>query len=158
MERGRLTDAKTALDYLYAGQAVVTFQSLKSGAHYTYRISAPSATTERGGRTVDHDTAIRFVAVLTGPDNTQDYSYVGTIAPGRHYVHGRAGKARLDLNAPSVRAFDWVYQRLLAGVIPDGVEICHEGRCGRCGRTLTVPESVVSGYGPECAERIRGAA
>ena len=26
----------------------------------------------------------------------------------------------------------------------------HEGRCGRCGRKLTVPESIEAGYGPEC--------
>jgi hypothetical protein len=29
--------------------------------------------------------------------------------------------------------------------------VWHEGRCGRCGRKLTVPESIESGFGPECA-------
>jgi len=28
--------------------------------------------------------------------------------------------------------------------------VFHEGACGRCGRTLTVPESIASGFGPEC--------
>jgi len=27
-------------------------------------------------------------------------------------------------------------------------------RCGRCGRVLTVPESVESGFGPECIGRL----
>jgi hypothetical protein len=40
--------------------------------------------------------------------------------------------------------------------MPDGVVIWHEGRCGRCGRRLTVPESIESGYGPECIGKIGG--
>lgn len=34
------------------------------------------------------------------------------------------------------------------------VEIWHEGKCGRCGRQLTVPESIESGFGPECVKMI----
>ena len=30
-------------------------------------------------------------------------------------------------------------------------EFRHEGRCGRCGRALTVPESIDTGFGPHCA-------
>ncbi|MGQ4872128.1 MAG: DUF6011 domain-containing protein, partial [Candidatus Thorarchaeota archaeon] len=32
--------------------------------------------------------------------------------------------------------------------LPEKVRIWHEGKCGRCGRRLTVPESIESGYGP----------
>lgn len=32
-------------------------------------------------------------------------------------------------------------------------EVWHEGRCGRCGRKLTVPESIETGIGPDCAKR-----
>lgn len=32
------------------------------------------------------------------------------------------------------------------------IEVWHEGRCGRCARRLTVPESILIGIGPECAE------
>ena len=35
--------------------------------------------------------------------------------------------------------------------LPKTVEVWHEGICGRCGRKLTVPESVERGLGPECA-------
>jgi hypothetical protein len=33
---------------------------------------------------------------------------------------------------------------------PD-LEIWHSGRCGRCSRRLTVPESIAAGIGPDCA-------
>src|SRR5882672_9405186 len=40
---------------------------------------------------------------------------------------------------------------------PDNhIEIWHSGSCGRCGRTLTVPESVLSGFGPECINKMKG--
>jgi hypothetical protein len=34
------------------------------------------------------------------------------------------------------------------------VEFWHEGKCCRCGRKLTVPASIASGIGPECATKI----
>jgi hypothetical protein len=33
------------------------------------------------------------------------------------------------------------------------MELWHEGRCGKCGRALTVPESIESGLGPVCESR-----
>lgn len=39
---------------------------------------------------------------------------------------------------------------IAGGVIPPSLEVWHEGRCGRCGRALTVPESIASGIGPVC--------
>lgn len=36
----------------------------------------------------------------------------------------------------------------------DRVEVWHEGSCGRCGRKLTVPSSIETGLGPECAELV----
>lgn len=60
-------------------------------------------------------------------------------------------------NAPSALAFRWFFKRLSEGRDlggPRGVTVRHEGRCGRCGRTLTVPASIDSGIGPDCAERM----
>ena len=42
--------------------------------------------------------------------------------------------------------------------LPEGYEARHEGRCARCGRALTVPESIDSGFGPECARKVAAAA
>jgi hypothetical protein len=36
----------------------------------------------------------------------------------------------------------------------NGCEVYHEGRCGRCNRKLTVPESIETGLGPECASKL----
>jgi hypothetical protein len=35
------------------------------------------------------------------------------------------------------------------------LEIMHEGKCCRCGRTLTNPESIQHGIGPECSGKLK---
>jgi hypothetical protein len=44
----------------------------------------------------------------------------------------------------------WLFGHLLERRPLPRCTVHHEGRCGRCGRTLTVPESIESGFGPEC--------
>lgn len=49
------------------------------------------------------------------------------------------------------RGFAWFWRTLTNGRdFPAGFEFWHEGRCARCSRRLTVPESISSGFGPEC--------
>jgi hypothetical protein len=50
--------------------------------------------------------------------------------------------------------FETVMAHLRAKIKMPNLEIWHEGRCGRCGRKLTVPESIHNGYGPECIHLI----
>ena len=140
-ESGHFADAATATRFMFAGKATFTLRSLKSGTRFTYRISA------------SEDGAVHFVALLSGPDNSEDYQYLGIIRRGV-YWHGK--KSRVAADAPSVRAFDWTWRALASGHLPTTVEIWHAGACGRCGRPLTVPESIAAGFGPECINKIGG--
>lgn len=130
-------DPANARRFILAGNARVTLESVKTGARFTFRVR-------------QKDDGFYFVSVLTGSDNEADYTYLGTIRGGR-YAHGR--KSRICAAAPSAKAFEWAWPRLAAGSVPDGLRVWHEGRCGRCNRPLTVPESIASGLGPECAGR-----
>ena len=59
-----------------------------------------------------------------------------------------AGLPADDLKA---KAFAWFWRVLNgSGNFPAGFEFWHEGRCCRCGKRLTVPESIQGGIGPEC--------
>ena len=61
----------------------------------------------------------------------------------------------LTLDAPSVKALHWALPKIWAKApMPPAFEIRHEGKCGRCGRALTVPESVDTGFGPECSSAL----
>jgi Family of unknown function (DUF6011) len=139
-----ILDPAKALHFMLAGNAHMTFVSKRTGARFTYRIQQ--------GKTRAGDTRMppHFVSVLTGPDA---YQYLGCIFQSRTYAHGGA-KSSISKDATSSVAFGWVFSKLAGGRHHEELEVWHEGRCGRCGRALTVPESIASGLGPECARRV----
>lgn len=133
--------------FMVAGNATVTLTKKSNGDRFTYSIKAPSVTTDKGGRKIDREATIRFVSLMVTPDNEGYYQYLGNIfTNGMTYSHGR--KSKIDWQAPSSKHFwrAWNY--------PDEFELHHEGKCGRCGRKLTVPASIESGYGPECVGKV----
>lgn len=141
--RAEFVDASTAVPFLVGGNAVVTFESRKTGARFTYRIRLADP------RPGDDREPPHFVAVLTGANNNSDYTYLGTIFGKKVYAHGK--KSKIASDAPSAVAFAWAWKHLSAGRMPPQMTVWHEGRCGRCGRRLTTPESVATGFGPVCA-------
>jgi hypothetical protein len=140
---GQLETAEIALRFMRGGNATVTCVSVATGTRFTYKLRASD------------DGRITFVSVLTGNDNTSNYAYFGFIkASDSVFVHG-GRKAKVAADASSAKAFAWVWAQLTQGKLSaDKLKMYHEGRCGRCGRKLTVPSSITTGFGPECAGRV----
>ena len=136
-------------EFILAGKADFTIRNEASGGRYTYRVRAPMKETEKGGLKTDHEAKVRFVKVLTGPENGSDYTFVGTIFIDNGGFRW-SPKSRVGRDAKSVKAFEWLWARLQNPEPMATVKVYHEGKCGRCGRKLTVPESILSGFGPEC--------
>ena len=132
--------ASVAVQFILAGRARFTLVSQKSGARYTYRVTQRDETTPH------------FVQVLTGSDNESSYSVLGTLFEKTTYRHN-SRKSPVSPEAPSAKAFAWAWSYLARGEMPPSCEVWHEGRCGKCGRSLTVPESIESGLGPVCESR-----
>lgn len=150
-EGARFADVPSALVFMFAGKAIVTLRSTRTGARYTYKIKRAPAKPDQPNAPV-----VYFVSLLAGPDNGSDYVYIGII--GDRGFRTTAKSAMKSDSAP-VRAFEWALAKMReSAAIPEGLEIWHEGRCGRCGRLLTVPESIAQGLGPECAGRMGDAA
>ena len=137
---GRLMDAAEAMTFIQSGNAHFTLVSKKTETRYTFHVRE------------SEDGRCFFVSVLYGPDNTGDYVYAGIIRDGGPQT---TRKSKLMPDDKRWRAFVWAYTKLGTGVLPDELEIWHEGRCGRCARLLTVPESIRDGIGPECRKKSR---
>ena len=127
------------LKFILAGNATFTIVSKKTGARFTYRVLRRPLDTANG-----EERYIHFVSVLTGPDT---YKYLGTVFNAERYAHGKS--SQINVQAPSAQAFAWFW----SDVETTKVDFYHAGKCGRCGRELTVPESIESGLGPECVRR-----
>jgi hypothetical protein len=131
-----------ALEFVTAGRALFTVFS-KTGERYTFKVTKKEASGSYG------DTF--FASLLTGPDNEADYSYMGILQTGVMRVVPTK-KSKLTLDSTPMRVLNWALATMKAGgEFPVGYGVCHEGKCGRCGRTLTVPDSIETGIGPECA-------
>ncbi len=121
---------------MMAGKAIVTFVNEKTGNRFTYRIK------------MKKDMSVGFVSLLGGCDNENDYRYLGCIFDGINYTNTK--KSTISKDAQSNRVFEWVWNHL--DNLPSYIKVLHSGRCLRCARLLTVPESIESGFGPECVK------
>ncbi len=136
MQRG-IINKNELLVHILAGDSIFTIESLSSGEHFTFKVNQCKS----------KDTLF-FVSVLTGPNNTSDYSYIGTYTTNVGYVHGK--KSKISEDALSVITFKWILRNINNPTINQAT-FYHEGFCCKCGRSLTTPDSVSAGYGPVCA-------
>lgn len=120
--------------FITGGNATFTVVSKKSGTRFTYRVR--KAEDQRF-----------FVSVLTGGNNERDYAYMGMLNAFGEFSSTKASKVGAD--AKSVLAFGWLLKAIKADSI-ESLEFHHAGRCARCNRLLTDPESIASGFGPVC--------
>lgn len=138
-------------EFILGGKAIFTVSN-PQGERYTFKVNRKDAEA-RFDRPNDGQPTF-FVSLLTGPDNGADYAYLGVLGQRDDSVRLTKASRFTDTTRP-VRVIRWALGLVFAGrSLPEGYQVHHEGRCGRCGRRLTVPESVDSGFGPECAGRV----
>ena len=132
-------------NFITAGHAIFTVES-KTGQWYTYRVTHSEGS--------EQFPPAWFVSVLTGPENTSDYTYLGMLDAETGAVK-LTRKSRYSEDALPVKVVRWALGVLWRNEgLPEGYKVHHCGRCGRCGRALTVPSSVESGFGPECVKLV----
>ncbi len=134
--------------FFLGGRATFTVQSEKTGDWRTFRLS----------RTKPNDrypNPALFASVLAGPDNENSYAYIGMIDEQRGELRLTRKSRRTD-DSPDVKILRFLLKHVWSDMMLPNATVRHEGKCGCCGRTLTVPESLDRGIGPECWERIMG--
>ncbi len=131
-------------DFVLLGKVTLTIV-LPSGNHYTYAINHKE-------KSAQFDETW-FVSLLTGPNNEGDYSYLGMLEP--HNGNVRLTRAsRYSADTLPVKLLNRVLARVWSGeldiVKQHGYNVHHSGKCGKCGKKLTTPESIERGIGPDC--------
>lgn len=133
-------------EFILAGNALFTFKSLRTGEHYTFRVVLQTYWSAKLNKAIPRDPPQWDVKVLSGRDNSRDYKWIGRIRGYDRTFYG--GLHRTD----SFDGFAWCWNHL--DRCGERFEFNHAGRCGRCGRLLTTPESVERGIGPECQDKM----
>jgi hypothetical protein len=139
-----IADAAAARSFMLAGNAILTLRSHRTGAHYTYQV-----------RRAGEGKTLWFVSLLTAPEV---FTYLGIIreaAQGLRFA--TTAKSCQSGDSPAAVGFERMFRALSAhGTILAGLDFMHAGKCGRCARRLTHPESIESGFGDECLSKIGG--
>ena len=132
-------------NYITAGKAIFTVSN-PQGTHYTYLIQHKPA--NNGYK------ASYFAKLLTGPNNTSDYTYIGTL----NEIHGQVTttkNSKIQPDSQPFRVLNWALHKIWQNQpLPEGYAIQPSENCARCGRPLTTPESLARGLGPECATKV----
>lgn len=129
--------------FVFGGDATFTVVSNRTGTRYTFKVEV--------GMARDEKPAPYFARLLAGPDNVGDFVYLGTIFPNARTELRLTRASKLTDDSGPVKALRFVLAAVAARRV-DAFQFWHEGRCCRCGRPLTVPESIATGVGPKCAE------
>jgi len=150
---GTITDPKKALAYmLQPNTNIVTFQSAKTGERRTFRVKPMDkvAVAENGIKDQRF-----FVSFLSGQDNTRDYTYLGQILNGKFTLTQKSRATGITEQTPAFVIFKAAFETLMvATTMPKMLLVTHSGRCGKCHKALTVPQSVNDGFGPECVNSV----
>lgn len=119
-------------------KSIFTLKSLKTNMYYTYKIEQ------------DKKNKDRFMAKVLYGDNVKNYRYIGLFYRDTLSLR-TCTVAHLPHTTPQFIMLQY-FLRILAMQIPwPNTYIYYPARkCRKCGKLLTVPESIKLGIGPEC--------
>jgi len=129
-------------EFLLAGNATFTVSN-PEGEHYTFKVKKTKHKNNNGKYSF-------FISILTGPDF---YTYLGmVVSPYDGYGHVTlTRKSKFNIISLPFKVSNWAVKHVMADVpLPKGYKVDHAGKCGKCGRKLTTPESIEAGLGPIC--------
>lgn len=128
--------SENIMEYLFGGMA--DFTLVQDGCtRVRYRIKANDNRT--------------CYFVYTESRKNKELVYHGHIV-SRNLTYHRGNKIPdNEYNKPAIKALGWLLNH--HDSLPNIVHVLHNGRCSRCGRKLTDPESLRTGIGPTCRKK-----
>ncbi len=123
--------------WLSNGFMTITFPS---GEHRTYRVRLDREGIHAGKRTL---------ALLIGPDNTNDYQCVAVVADDGFKLFKAHARGKSQEHAQLL----WM---LAKGDAIEGYELLVSKRCRICMRELTDAQSILTELGPTCRRKALG--
>ena len=122
-------------NYILAGKATFTLENGENGDYVTFKV-------------VEFKENLHFVQYMNGNNNEEHYAYLGTIFNKSTF---KVTKKSPNTDTKCVKGFNWLWKKISTNSELDHpMSFFHSGHCGKCGRTLTTPDSIRFGIGPVC--------
>ncbi len=166
----RLTSSPDILRYILAGNSTFTIRSVETQKRFTFKVVAISRVLGKQHKKgslqrakVERENKDKYwVRLLIGPDNETSFIYIGMLEKFSGILRfntttksfSSVSASEMVKLSPSGGALDFLMRWLQSQpALTPKIEFWHSGRCGMCGKKLTVPESVDRGIGPDCASK-----
>lgn len=138
-----------ALPFLLAGRCEATLVSKNTGKRFAYTITKKEYT----GNSDSNNEWIYFIKVLHYNGHEEVYAgFVAYEAEEDRFKFIKGKKGNLEATDLPIKSLLYVLNHLQHKDCNMPLEIWHHNKCGMCGRTLTTPESILTGLGPTCAK------
>lgn len=133
-----INDVEQASRYIFSGNSVFTLKSRKSNDHITFKVKRKNYAED-----------VFYVSVLSTTS-----VYIGYVSCNRFSGSKSVSRDVQEKFSKEIYVFKWLLRELGRESLHESLEIWHDGKCGRCRRTLTHPDSISSGLGPECIKYV----
>ena len=141
----QISEPEKALNYILAGKSEFTLVSTKTGKRIKYKLIRVKS---KYGLDTEY---VYFIKLGDGSNQI----FAGTLyfrPDVNRFTFSTGAKGLKKSDSVEVQALLYTVNALYNSNKNIGVEIYHAGKCGRCGRKLTTPESILTGLGPECSK------
>lgn len=135
-----MTDWDAVHKFMLAGNALFTIESTTTDKHFTFKVEKIKDKFKQ----MNEGDELWIAKKLVGQDNETSYRVVGTIWK---HADGKTGYKPKGNDQVFGLFYHMLDQR---SNLLDKINFYHANQCGKCGRTLTTPESISIGLGPVC--------
>jgi hypothetical protein len=139
-------DLSKAYEYVVAGNSYFTMFSHKTGKYLSYTLK----------RKDSFQGKYEYVYFVKKAGGSENGVFLGTLFFGDNAFSYKLGKDTIksEENEKRLQSLTYVLNHLARGDFSMPLSVYHHGKCGKCGRKLTTPESILTGLGPECSKML----
>jgi len=129
---------KDLKEFVLSGTVTITIADANENDRHTYKIDRST------------DGEMWWVGRLEGPNNETDYKYICCFR--KNLKVEISPKSPYYITYRPVALFVYFMENI--SKLPPWLSVYPSGTCRRCERKLTVPKSIIAGFGPTCAYRL----
>lgn len=140
---------ENALQFILAGESEFVLISGKTGVKLRYKLDKKVVTSE------SYKDQSEFIYWLNTSEKNGTMIYAGVLffdTNSNSFKFGKGARGILQSTDIRVKSLIYVLNNLVNSNFSMNVTIMHVGKCGKCGKKLTDPSSILTGLGPVCAK------
>lgn len=142
-----------ALQFMLAGCSEFILVSGKTGTKLRYKLDKKLSTQNLNTNSSDED---QFIYWLNTGEKSGTLIYGGVLffdSNDNQFKFGKGARGNLLKTDIRIKSLLYVLNNLYKNNTQINVKIYHVGKCGKCGKKLTDPVSILTGLGPHCAKQ-----